>query len=326
MDDVDRKLLLLISGEPRMHARELAKNLGVSRQTVQQRMKVLKRNGVLKAINAVISTYYLDVVHVSIFGRSSTSSISETLSRLGTSEFTRSVIVTGGNFLYVQGVLRSVAELNRYLEFVKRSAEISAPTVGISPPYDDDVMPPSVADGGKRKHMYRELTDLDLRIIASLKGDVRRPTADIAYSLGVTSKTVRRHLEDMISEGLLEFDVPWDLMPGEDMFTLMQVNLRDGADKGDVGRRLLAKCPDPNLYIRSCSNLSSFLLCILCSDKMTEMRSVIKMIGDDEDVLNVTPNLMYIERTYPTWRDGLLKVPSDEKTRSQKLHPRSKRL
>jgi len=318
MDDTDRKLLLLISGEPRMHSRQLAKRLGISRQTVHQRMQVLTENGVLKGIDAVISTHYLDAVHVSVFGRSNTSSIHETLRKLGASEFTRSVIVAGENFLYVGGVLRNVVELEKYSEFVKRTAEMPAPSVGISN-LDDDIMPPTSADGGRSKHEYRELTLLDLRIIASLKANVRRPAADIAHSLGVTSKTVRRHLEDMLSEGSLEFDVPWDLMPGEDMFTLMQVILREGADKGMVGRRLLTKHPGPNLYVRSCCNLPSYLLCILCSDKMTEIRRVIRDIEEDERVLSVTPNLLYIEQTYPTWRDRLLEVPPAKKTRTHNL-------
>jgi len=324
MDDTDRKLLLLISSEPRMHSLELARRLAISRQTVQQRMQVLTRNGFLKGIDAVISTHYLDAVHVLVFGRSNTSSIRETLNKLGASESTRSVIVTGGNLLYVSGVLRNITELNSYTEFVKRAAEMPAPSVGIAS-LDDDVMPPTSADGGKRKQEYRELTELDLRIIASLKGDVRKPVADIAQSLGVTPKTIQRHLGDMISDGSLEFDVPWDLMPGEDMFTFMGVNLREGADKGEVGRRLLARHQGVNLYVRSPCNLPSFLLCVLCSDKMTEIRRVVREIEEDEEVLNVKPNLLYIERTYPTWRDRLLEVPPHANTRTHKLRSGFKR-
>lgn len=320
MDDTDRKLLLLISSEPRMHSRELAKKLGISRQTVQQRMQVLTRGGALNGVSAVPSTHYLDGVHVSIFGRSNTASIQGTLRKLGESEFTRSVIVAGGNSLYVSGVLRNVTELDTYAEFVKRTAEMPAPTVGISS-FDDDIMPPTPADGGRRRQSYRELTPLDFEIIASLKGDARRPVADIAHALGVTAKTVRRHLEDMMSEGSLEFDVPWDMMPGEDMVTLMQVNLKEGADKGEVGRRLLAKCSSPNFFVRSWCNLPSFLLCTLCSDKMTEIRKVLGVIGKDEAVLAVTPNLLYVERIYSTWRDRLHETPgrSSKKAGTRKL-------
>jgi len=303
MDDTDRKLLMLMSAEPRIHSRELAKRLGISRQTVQQRMQILTRNGVIKSITAGISDYYLDAVTVLVFGRSNTTSIEETLSRLGKSEFTHTAIVAGGNFLYVRGLLRNISELDNYAEFVKRAAEMPAPTVGI-PCFDARTMPDYV-EGPKRKQSYKELAPLDLKIIASLQDNARRPVGEIADELGASAKTVRRHLEHMISEGSLDFYVPWDLLPGEDMFTLMHVNLREGADKVEVGKRLFAKYPFQTLYIRSFSNLPSFLMCTLCSDKMTEMRKVLRMIGEDEDVLAVMPNLLYLERIYTSWLDKL---------------------
>jgi DNA-binding Lrp family transcriptional regulator len=323
MDDTDRRLLIQISADPRIHSRELAKRLGISRQTVQQRMQVLTKNGAIKGITAGISVYYLDAVYVIIFGKSNTASIEETLNRLGESEFTRSAIVAGGNFLYVGGLLRNISELDSYAKFVKRAAEMPAPTVGIYC-LDDGIMPENIVDGGRRKQSYKKLTSLDLKIIASLKDNARRPIAEIADRVGVSAKTVRRHLEGMTSGGSLEFDVPWDLLPGGDMFTLMHVNLREGADKGEVGRRLFSMYPLLNVYIRSFSNLPSFLLCILWSDKMTEMRKVLREIGEDEDVLTVTPNLLYLEHTYATWRDKLPEVQtrSSEKARTHKLHSR----
>jgi DNA-binding Lrp family transcriptional regulator len=320
MDDIDRKLLMLIAAEPRIHSRELAKRLGISRQTVQQRMQVLTKKGVIKGITAGISDYYLDAVYVLVFGRSNTASIEETLNRLGESEFTHGAIVAGGNFLYVRGLLREISELDSYAQFVKRAAEMPAPTVGMLC-FNSTIMPDYV-DGVKRKESYKELTPLDLKIVASLKDNARRPVAEIADRIGVSAKTVRRHLEHMISEGSMDFYVPWDLPPGEDMFTLMQVNLGESADKEEVGRRLFAKYPFQTLYIRSFSNLPSFLLCILCSDKMTEMRKVLRLIGEDEDVLAVMPNLLYHERIYTTWRDKLpeaLTRPS-KKARTRNPH------
>ena len=326
MDDTDRKLLVLISADPRINTRELAKRLGISRQTVQRRMQVLTKNGMVKGITAGISVNYLDAVHMVVFGRSNTASIEGTLSGLGESEFTRSAIVAGGNFLYVGGLLRNISELDSYAKFVKRVAEMPAPTVGVYC-VDDEIMPENIVDGWKRKQSYKKLTHLDLKIIASLKDYARRPTADIADAVGVSTKTVRRHLESMTSGGSLEFDVPWDLLSGADMFTLMHVNLKEGADKEEVGRRLFSKYPFQTLYIRSFSNLPSFLLCILCSNKMTEMRKVLRDIGEDEDVLAVTPNLLYLERTYTTWRNKLPEVQTrlSGKARTRKLHSELRR-
>jgi DNA-binding Lrp family transcriptional regulator len=305
MDDTDRKLLILMGANPRMHVRELAKRLGISRQAVDRRMQTLMKTGVIKGMIAGISIPYLDAVPVTVFGRSTAASIEKTLDKLGESEFTRRAVVTGGNFFYVVGFLRNISELGSYVEFVKRAGEMTEPTVGINC-LDDGLSPDYSVDGvGKRKQSYRELSPLDLKIIASLKDDARRPVTDIADMVGVSAKTVRRHLEDMMSEGSLDMSMPSDLALGGDMFLVMHVNLRDSVDKAEVGRRLLAKFPFQDQYIRTFSNLPGLLVWVFWSGKMAEIRKVMREVGEDEDVLSVMLNFAYLERIYPTWRDKL---------------------
>src|SRR5512137_1360966 len=106
MDDTDRKLMLLMYEDPRMPLQDLAKRLGISRQAVNHRMQVLTKHGVFRDIKAAISNYYLNGVAVAIWGRSKTSSLDEVLDRLGESEFTTRVTVTGGNDLFVFGYLK----------------------------------------------------------------------------------------------------------------------------------------------------------------------------------------------------------------------------
>jgi DNA-binding Lrp family transcriptional regulator len=308
MDDTDRKLLILMSANPRIHVRELAKRLGISRQAVDRRMQTLMKTGIIKGMIAGISIPYLDAVPVTVFGRSKTASAEKTLDRLGESEFTRRVVVAGGNFLYVIGFLRNISELGSYVEFVKRAGEMTEPTVGINC-LDDGLSPDYSVDGaGKRKQSYKELSPLDLKIIASLKDDARRPVTDIAHMVGVSAKTVRRHLEDMMSEGSLDMGMPADLIIGGDMLFVTHVNLSDGADKVEVGRRLLSQSPFQDQYIRTFSNLPGLLVWVFWSGKMGEIRKVIREVGEDEDVLSVMLNFAYLERMYPTWRDKLPEV------------------
>jgi DNA-binding Lrp family transcriptional regulator len=322
MDDTDRKLLILLDANPRIHLRELAKKLGISRQAVQHRMQVLTKIGVIKGMIAGISIPYLDAVPVTVFGKSNTASMEGTLDRLGESEFTRRVIVAGGNFLYVVAFLRNISELDSFAEFVKRTAEMPEPTVGIYC-LDDGLMPDYSVDGsGKRKRSYKELSPLDLKIIASLKDNARRPIADIADIVGVSAKTVRRHLEGMISGGSLDMSVPMDSQAGGDLFLIMHVNLRDSADKREVGRRLLSKHYFQDQYIRTHSNLPSLLVWVFWSDEITEIRKVLRATSEDEDVLSVTLNFAYLERMYTTWRDKLPEawVRPSEKVRTRNLH------
>src|SRR4030067_2409478 len=305
MDDTDRKLMILIGAEPRIHFRDLAKRLGISRQAVHHRMQVLTKIGVIRGAIAGISVAYLDAIPVCIFGRSRTASVEETLNRLGESELSRRAVVAGGNFLYVIGFLREISELGSYVEFVKLAAEMPEPTVGIYC-VDDGLSPYYPVDGvEKRKQSYKDLTPLDRRIIASLKDNARRPVAQIADMLEVSAKTVRRHLKDMISDGSLDLGVPVDLASGGDMFLVAHVNLRDSADKGEVGKRLLSKYQFLDAYVRTFSNFPSLLVWGFWSVKITEIRRAIRDLGEDEDVLAVMLNFAYLERIYTTWRDKL---------------------
>ena len=172
MDDTDRKLLILLGQNARMHLQELARRLGITRQAVYKRIQALDRAGVMKGAFAGVSVRYLDAVPVAINGWSNAASMDETLDKLGESDLTRRVLVAGGNYLYVVGFLRNLAELDEYAEFVRRTAEMPEPVVGIYN-LDDGLMAYSVDGSGRRKQSYRELSPLDLRIIASLKDDAR---------------------------------------------------------------------------------------------------------------------------------------------------------
>ncbi len=317
MDDTDRKLLILIGENPRIHFRELAKKLGISRQAVHHRVQVLTRIGVMKGTYAGVSISYLDAVPVAVSGRSRTVSLEDTLGRLGESEFTRRVVVAGGNYLYVVGFLRKISELDGFTEFVRRVAEMPEPLVGIYC-LDDGLMPYPVDGSGRRKENYRELTPLDLRIIASLKDDARKPIADIANSIGVSSKTVRRHLESMLAEGSMEFHTPMDLCSGGDLFLIMHVELKEGADKRIVGRRLLSQHHFRDQYIRTHINIPSLLIWVFWSNDINEVRHALKETGQDQDVRSVMLNFAYLERLYyTTWRDKLSEL-RPEKTVTRK--------
>lgn len=305
MDDADRKLLLLIGQNPRIHFRELAKRLGISRQAAHRRIQALTESGVIKPAMAGVSISYLDAVPLAISGKSMTESVEKTLDRLGESEFTRRVVVAGGNYLYVVGILRDISELDRYLEFVKRTAEMPEPEVGIYCLDNDGLMPYSVDGSGRRQLGNFELTPLDYKIVGALRDDARRPIAEIADFIGVSSKTVRRHLDKMISEGALDMNVPMDMSLGGDLFLVMHVNLKYGADKREVGRRLLARRYFQDQYIRTYSNNPSLLGWIFWSASMADVRRALSETGADADVQSVMLNFAYMERLYPTWRDRL---------------------
>ncbi len=308
MDAIDNKMMALLLANPRTPINVLAKKLGISRQTTHHRLRILMENGVIKGTTAGVSFLYLDVVSVAIFGRSDATLTEEILDRLGESEFTRRAVIAGGNYLYVVGELRDLSELDDYVEFVERAGKIPEPTVGVYS-RDDELMRGFAVDGsGRRKDGYRELSPLDLRIIASLRQDARRPAAEIAEVVGASTKTVKRHLEGMASDGSLDLHVLTDIPSGGNMLFALHVNLKKGADRAEVGKRLLSRCGSLDAYIRAFSNLPSLLMVVFWSGSVPEIRNVFRATCEDEGVQAVMLNFCYFERIYETWRGKLLEM------------------
>ncbi len=305
MDDTDRELLKLIIASPRIHLQDLADKLGVSKQAVYRRIAELRRTGVIQHMTAGISYPYLHAVPVLVFGRVRTSPGENMLDRLGANECTRRVVLAGGNHIYVIGELRDIGELNGFAEFVKKETEMPEPVVGIFC-LDDGLWSDYPVDGiVERKPHYRSLSPLDLRIISSIKDDVRKPVADIAGLVGVTPKTVKKHLDCMISEGSLELHVFTDAYLCGDSCVVGHITVKEGSDKVKVAKKLLRRHPFREAYFRTYANIPGFLMLVFWSNKITEIREVIRVISEDEDVASSLFNFTYFQRMYPTWRDEL---------------------
>jgi len=323
MDDTDRELLMLIVNHPRMSYRELSKRLGITRQAAFRRWQSLRESGVIKDMTADISVAYLGAVPVAVFGRSEAPSVLKTFDRLGECEFTRRVIAGCGNYIYVNGILRDLSELDGFVALVKRVARLRDVTVGTYSP-DPGLMPHYVVDGiMNRNPSYRKLSNLDLRIIISLKGDVRRPVNEVAKELGVSVKTVKRHLDLMMSEGSLDLHVRTDSPVAGDLMFVVTMTLRDGVDKAAVGRRLESKYPFKDAFFLHYGNLPNHLSWVFWTGELSEMRKIIEAVDEDEDIVAMMPNLGYLMRIYSTWQD---KLPQHLIQESMEIGTRSRRL
>jgi hypothetical protein len=223
--------------------------------------------------------------------------------------------------LYVVGGLTKVSDIDSYVEFVRTTAEMSQPTVGII--CDHDGVNPEWVDGGMPNVKYEDLSPLDLKIVVSLRDDARRSASEIAAEIGVSTKTVQRHLDKMIADNAIWYDQPWDKTLGEDMMTLLFLRLRADANKVIVARRLLSLDPVHFNFMRAYSNLPGFLTGVIYCGRMNEVRKILRMISEDKDVLSVTPNVVYDERICypePPISTGIV-IRSTKKARKTKAVP-----
>ena len=310
MDKTDIILSQLLLINSRLPYRDLADKLGLSVNAVHRRIKALIKSSIIRTFTAKISLSALNGLTVIVFGRSETRSV-EAREKLGNNDSTYWVGVAGGNYLYVGAHLKNISELEPYVDYVKKVAQMSDPTVGIvrRDPLER-VQPPSET----------ALHPLDYQIIYALHNNSRKAVSDISEELGVSAKTVRHRLSRMIREGSIELSIEWYPDASNDIMTIFHLHLGAAADKSKVGSLLIKKYSPNALFFWSFSNLPNLLLCVVWTNTMKELQDIRERFQGEEVFESAVPNVLYTGYIFDTWRDKLVLekgAPAEESTEKQ---------
>jgi Lrp/AsnC family leucine-responsive transcriptional regulator len=121
LDPVDRRLLLALSRDGRRPAADLAKELGLSRQAVTERIRDLERRGVIRGYRADVDPTALGLavrahVRLTLDARAGTKQEKELLRRLAQSPLVRSVHrVSGEDCVVAQVLCRRIEDVSALL-------------------------------------------------------------------------------------------------------------------------------------------------------------------------------------------------------------------
>ncbi len=298
MDKTDVILTQLLLRNSRLSYSELADTLGLSVNAVHKRIRELTESGIIRAFTTKVSLYALKAIHILVFGRSMTQSIEEVHKKLREKDSTYWVAVAGGNYLYVGAYLQNLSELEPYVAFVKKEAQMPDPIVGIV--HFDTDLPFSLTP------QDITLYPLDYQIIYALHKNSRKRVSEVAEELGVSAKTVRRRLSKMIHEGLIELSIEWYPDVSNDIMTLFHLHLKAYADKSKVGSLLVKKYSPNAFFFWSFSNLPNHLICVVWTRTMKELRDLRKRFESEEVFESIVPNILYTGYIFDTWRDKLV--------------------
>ena len=117
LDDVDRRLLIALSHDGRRPAADLAKELGLSRQSVTERLKALEADGVIRGYRADVDPAALGLsvrahVRLTLNGSAGAHREQEMVRRLEASPLVRTVHrVSGEDCFVVQIVCRRIEDV-----------------------------------------------------------------------------------------------------------------------------------------------------------------------------------------------------------------------
>jgi Lrp/AsnC family transcriptional regulator, leucine-responsive regulatory protein len=132
LDRADRQLLQALSRDGRRPAAALAKDLGISRQAVAQRLRDLERRGVIRAYRAVVDPAALGLgvraqLRLTLEGTLPREREKALLKRLSTHPMVRSVYrVSGEDCLVAQVQCRRIEDVNELLAELKGTRAIQS--------------------------------------------------------------------------------------------------------------------------------------------------------------------------------------------------------
>ncbi len=297
MDKTDIILCQMLLGNSRLSYSELADTLNLSVTAVHKRIQDLVESGVIRKFTAKLSIFQLGALHILLFGRSKLNSVQGLPEKLESNGLIYWLSVGGGNLLYIGAYLQNIGELEALVNFLKETAEMPEPTVGIS----TQPLPLGFLPELKNRILY----PLDYQIKFSLKDNSRKATSEVADELGVSAKTVRRRLARMMRDRLVELSMKWYPDASNDIISLIHVHLNPEADKNTLGRLFQKYAPNMVFYW-GFSNLPNTFILMFWTSTMKELQKIRESLEKEVNLQSVAPNVLYTGYIFETWRDQLL--------------------
>ena len=291
MDEIDFIILKKLMTNSRVTYRELAEIIDMSVSSTHKRINKLVNDGVIKSFFARPSALALKYLQVLIYGTSSAKSLDAVSKELGQHECVENVAIATGKIVYVSGLLRDLSELRDYSTFVSKTGQISEPFVGIiNIPYITSPEP---------------LTTIDYRILKALNKDARKPIRDVADEVGLTAKTVKKRLDRMIENYLVEISIQ---MEAEyNLITGFHISLKEGTNIDKVVQDLSEKYGQTIIGILNYSNVPNFLSFYIWTIKLQDSQKINKELHG-MGFKDIIPFIFLNSNFYETWVEQLLRI------------------
>lgn len=271
---------------------ELGKELGLSPQMVHRRVQHLMDVEIIRGTYAALSFKAMKAMWVIVHGWSKANSMDEVAKELRDDQHVAIMQVASGNYVYVHGNVTDAVGLGELVSSVQRGAKLSEPQVGI-------VHTPPLEHAG--------LSGMDLRIIKALANDTRRPVNEIAEELGTTAKTVRRRLDRLMKEDLVQLSINWQPDTMGDMVSQIHLVLKDGVPNERAAYLMIKKYGPGIIRSYTFSNVPGLIVLTYCNRNAREMQDTCKELEGEGIFTSVVPNVIRAIYHFPEHREAVLK-------------------
>ena len=290
MDPIDLQIVKLLLVNCRITYRDIGQTLELSVNAVYKRVQNLIETGVIRAFTAKPSLIGLKAVNVLVFGQSKGANLNDISKKLGSHESIYFVGNAGGNFLYIDGYLREMSELNEYTAYASRIANLNDFITCIKElPYRIN---PEV------------LTKTDYQILRVLGNEAKRSIADLADNIGLSAKTIRKRIKRMMEYNLVEFSINFAPQTEGTIVSQFHVYLDKKIDYDDEYERINEKYKDNILYLQRFTNIPNLLMITTLTKSNKEAANLYSRL-QEENFEIVEYHIIYNGFFFETWRDKL---------------------
>jgi Lrp/AsnC family leucine-responsive transcriptional regulator len=290
MDSVDLQIVKILLENCRTTYRQIGETLHLSVNAIYKRVQAMIDTGVIRAFTARPSLIGLKAINVLIFGQSKGKNLNEISKQLGNHESIFFVGNAGGNYLYIDGYLRNINELDEYTVSVSDIAVLEEFSTCIKAlPFRIN---PEV------------LTKIDFQILRTLGSDAKRTIADLAKDLGITAKTIRKRVKRMREYNLVEFSINFAPQNEGTIVSQFHIYLDKNSDHDNEINNIKEQYNDNLLYLQRFTNIPNLLMLTALSKSNKEAADLYSRL-QAESHENVEHHIIYNGFFFETWRDKL---------------------
>ncbi len=299
MDEIDISLSLILMVNSRIPYKELAEKFDMSVNSIHKRVKNLVDLGVIKGFRAKLGfPNFPGITNIIIFGFSNIRQKKQLINKLGENEYIYNVKQGSGNAFYIHANLRNISELDALVSYIRKIANLTDLIIGI-----DKRMPPIPVE----ELNFKPPTDLDYLIINSLKNNSRKSISDIALDVGASTKTIRRRLDRLTENFLVQFQIDWYLDKTGIIPSMINLKINPNTiiDDKEFEEKLKKKLGSKILFIWSFTNLPNFKLISIWTQSMKELQDL-RDLFLSENYERVDLTVLIEGKMFPTWIDTYL--------------------
>jgi DNA-binding Lrp family transcriptional regulator len=302
MDEIDFAISMMLMWNSRIPYREIADTFNMSVNSIHKRIKAMVNLGIIDKFVAQLNMSFFKPLPTNIimFGSSKVKNIKDLIEKLGANEHIYTVSQQSGNLFIIHAHLRNNNELEPLISFVKQTAEIPELKVGL------ESIPMSLESDVDMKREVK-LSNTDFLIVDALKNNSRKTVVEIAEEIGISTKTVRRHLDWLIENQLIFFTIHWYPDKCSEVNAMIILTLKPSikVDKTKVIKALNDKYGQKILFTWTFSTLPNTIVVCVWVNSMKELQKIQTSLSSD-NFESVSINIGIEGKIFPTWREKYL--------------------